>query len=91
MTSYVSKEAKTLWKKLSSLLAEKWEKPYSVVCGYVNARVSRVLPLSERQTSARATDLCLRGSRIPTSHMSRDRRPQCEDKAGFSLIHRHFS
>jgi hypothetical protein len=31
----IGKEAKTLLKKLSSLLAEKWEKPYSVVCGYV--------------------------------------------------------
>jgi hypothetical protein len=28
---------KTLLKKLSSLLAEKWEKPYSVVCGYVSS------------------------------------------------------
>jgi hypothetical protein len=26
-------EAKTLLKKLSGLLAEKWEKPYSEVCG----------------------------------------------------------
>jgi hypothetical protein len=71
----VGKEAKILPKKLSSLLADKWEKPYSVVCGYVNAQVSIV----------RATHLCLRGSRIPTSHMSRDRHPQWEDKAGFGL------
>jgi hypothetical protein len=33
--------AKTLLKQQSSLLAEeKWEKPYSTVCGYVNAQVS---------------------------------------------------
>jgi hypothetical protein len=53
--------AKTLLKKLSSLLAEKWEKPYSVVCGYVNAQMSIAV--------VRATHLCLRGSRIPTSQM----------------------
>jgi hypothetical protein len=33
----LGKEAKTLLKKLSGLLAKKWEKPYSEVCGYVNA------------------------------------------------------
>jgi hypothetical protein len=32
----LSKEAKTLLKKLSALLAEKWEKPCSQVCGCVN-------------------------------------------------------
>jgi hypothetical protein len=31
----IGKEAKIFLKKLSSLLAEKWEQPYSVVCGYV--------------------------------------------------------
>jgi hypothetical protein len=36
----IGNEAKTLLKKLSSLLFEKWEKPYSVVCGYVNAQMS---------------------------------------------------
>jgi hypothetical protein len=37
----IGKEAKTFLKKLSTLLAEKWEKPYSVVvCGYVNAQMS---------------------------------------------------
>jgi hypothetical protein len=78
----IGKEAKTLLKKLSSLLADKWEKPYSVVCGYVNAQMSIAI--------VRATHLCLRGSRIPTSHMSSDRRPQWEDKAGFGL-YRHSS
>jgi hypothetical protein len=34
----LGKDAKILLKKLSSLLAEKWEKSYSKVCGYVNAR-----------------------------------------------------
>jgi hypothetical protein len=45
--------------------------------GYVNTQVSIAI--------VRATHLCLRGSRIPTSHMSRDRHPQREDKAGFGL------
>ncbi len=77
----IGKEAKTFLKKLSTLLAEKWEKPYSVVCGYVNAQMSIAI--------VRATHLCLRGSRIPTSKMS-DRRPQWEDKAGLGLF-RHSS
>jgi hypothetical protein len=73
----LGKEAKTLLKKLSAQLAEKWEKPYSQVCGYVNARMSIAV--------VRATHLCLRGSRIPTSKMSR-RLPQWEDKAGLGLF-----
>jgi hypothetical protein len=77
----IGKETKTLLKKLSSLLAEKWEKPYSVVCGYVNAQMSIAI--------VRATHLCLRGSRIPTSQMS-DRRPKWESKAGLGLF-RHSS
>jgi hypothetical protein len=75
----IGKEAKTMLKKLSSLLAEKWEKPYSVVCGYVNAQVSIAI--------VRATHLCLRGSRVPISEMS-SRRPQWEDRAGLSLYRR---
>ena len=36
----LGKESRTLLKKLSALLAEKWEKPYSEICGYVNAQMS---------------------------------------------------
>jgi hypothetical protein len=36
----IGKEVIILLKRLSSLLAEKWEKPYSVVRGYVNAQMS---------------------------------------------------
>jgi hypothetical protein len=36
----LGKEAKTLLKKILALLAKKWEKLYSEVCGYVNARMS---------------------------------------------------
>jgi hypothetical protein len=35
---FLDKEAGTLL--ISALLAEKWEKPYSQVCGHVNARMS---------------------------------------------------
>jgi predicted transcriptional regulator len=73
----IGKEAKTLLKMLSTLLAEKWGKSYSEVCGYVNARMSIAI--------VRATHLCLRGSRVPSSQMS-NRRPQWEDKAGLSLF-----
>jgi hypothetical protein len=62
----IGKEAKTLLKKLSTLLSNKWKKPY-----YVNARMSIAI--------VRATNLCLRDSRIPTSQMS-NRRPQWKDK-----------
>jgi hypothetical protein len=75
----LGKEAKILLKKLSARLAEKWEKPYSEVCGYVNARMSIAI--------VRATHLCLRGSRIPTSKMC-NRLPQWEDKAGLGLFRR---
>jgi hypothetical protein len=64
------KETKCLLKTLSILLSDKWEKPYAVVCGYVNAPMSIAI--------VRATHICLRGSRIPTSKMS-NRHPQWEE------------
>jgi hypothetical protein len=78
----LGKEAKILLRKLSSMLAEKWEKPYSEVCGYVNARMSIA-----RMSIAivRATHLCIRGSRIPTGKMC-NRLPQWEDEAGLGLF-----
>jgi hypothetical protein len=46
----LGKEAQTLLKKISALLAKKWEKLYSEVCGYVNARMCiMLLPLFEPQ------------------------------------------
>ena len=74
----IGKEAKATLQRLSARLAEKWGKAYSQVCGFVNARMSIAI--------VRATHLCLRGSRIPTSQMS-NRRPQWEDQAGLSLFH----
>ena len=73
----IGKEGKTVLKRLSALIAEKWDKPYSEVCGYVNAKMSIAI--------VRATHLCLRGSRVPTSQMS-NRRPEWEDQAGLSLF-----
>ena len=49
----VGREAKTLLKKLSTLIAEKSRKSYSEVCGYVNACMSI--------TIIQATHLCLWG------------------------------
>jgi hypothetical protein len=68
----IGKEAKTLIKWLSLILAEKWEKPYAEVCGYVNARMSIAI--------VRATHRCLRGSRVPTGKMSEKHFPQWEDR-----------
>jgi hypothetical protein len=77
MHGFLGKGAKTLLKKVSGLLAKKWEKPYSEVCGYGNAGMSIAL--------VRATHLCLHGSRIPMGEMS-TRLPQWEDKAGLGLF-----
>jgi hypothetical protein len=73
----LGKEAKCLLKKLSTVLTDKWEKPYAVVRDYVNARMSIAI--------VQATHICLRDSRIPTSTIS-NRRPQWEDKARLSLF-----
>jgi hypothetical protein len=70
--------SENLAEEATALLAAKWEKPYSQVCGYVNARMSIAI--------VRVTHLYLRGSRIPTGRMSRH--PQWEDSAGLSIFHR---
>jgi hypothetical protein len=72
----IGQEAGELLKRLSLRLAEKWERPYSVVRGFVNARMSIAI--------VRATHLCLRGSRVPLSQISR--RPLWEDRAGLGLF-----
>ena len=69
-------EAKNILKQLSRLLVTKWERPYSVVCGLVRARMSIAC--------VRANHLCLRGSRIPFSKTSR--RIQWSDGAGVGLF-----
>ena len=69
-------EAKNVLKQLSRHLAEKWERPYSVVCGLVRARMSIAC--------VRANHMCLRGSRVSFSKTSR--RIQWSDGAGVGLF-----
>jgi hypothetical protein len=73
----LGKEATTFSKRLAAKLASKWQRTYSEVCGYVNARLSIAI--------VRATHLCLRGSRVPTDKMS-TRRALWEDGAGLGLL-----
>ncbi len=72
-----AKEAKAFLQHLSAMIAKKWNKPYSQVCGYVNARMSIAI--------VRATHMCLRGSRIPSSQMCY-RRQTWEGGAGLGLF-----
>ena len=51
-------EAKAARKRLASILAVKWNRNYSQVCGFVHSRLAVAL--------VRATSKCLRGSRKPT-------------------------
>ena len=69
-------EAQAFLKRLAKLLAEEWEKPYSTVRGFINARMSIAL--------VRATNRCIRGSRIPASNMSN--RFRWEGGAGLGLL-----
>ena len=68
-----AEEAKFVLQQLSQLLAQKWSKLRS----YTNARMSIAL--------ARATTMCLRGSRIPASTLSR---PRCWDDCGALALFR---
>ena len=70
-------EAQQLLKRIAGKLAIRWQATYSQVCGYVNARMSIAI--------IRATHLCLRGSRVPTKHIS-TRWSQWDDGAGLGLF-----
>ena len=48
--------------RIVSRLATKWRQPYSRTCGYVKSRISITL--------VRATNWCIRGSRVPTHRIS---------------------
>jgi hypothetical protein len=50
-------EAKAATQRLASLLAEKWHRPYSTVCGFLHARLGIAL--------ARSASQCLRADRNP--------------------------
>ena len=73
----LGKEATRLLQRLALRIAKKTGRAYSKVCGIVRARMSIAI--------VRATHLCLRGSRIPTTAMSR--RPAWLDGAGLGLFH----
>ena len=77
----LGREAKATLQRLSSLLSEKWHRPYSVVCGYVQARMSIAI--------VRATNRCLRGARLPARAMSYAHFPEWMDGSGFSLFRAH--
>ena len=76
-TGRVYKEAHSFIQCLSAKLAGKWQKTYSTVCGYANARVSLAI--------IHATHLGLHGSRIP-AHQISHRQPQWEDRAGLGAF-----
>jgi len=65
-------EARAFLKRLAKLLAEEWEKPYSTVRGFINARMSIAL--------VRARNRCIRGSRIPANRF------RWEGGAGLGLL-----
>ena len=60
-------EATATLKRIASRLATKWRQPYSKTCGYVKSRVAI--------TFVRATNRCLRGSRVHAHRIS-VQRPQ---------------
>ena len=71
----LGREARSLLKQLSLRLADKWQKPYSVVAGIVRSRMSIAI--------IRASHQCIRGSRIPFRSISR--RIAWEDGSGTAL------
>ena len=73
----MGREANYVTKRLAAILAERWNRPYSQVCGFVKARLNIAI--------VRATHLCIRGSRIPASKISRHI-PLWEDGSGLSLF-----
>ena len=70
-------EATAALKRIASRLDTKWKQPYSKMCGYVKSRVAITL--------VRATQRCLRGSRVPAHRIS-VQQPQWEDGAGLNLF-----
>ena len=69
-------EAHQLLGRIAKKLAWKWQRPHSVVCSLVRTRVSIAI--------ARATHLCLRGSRVPANQTSYKIR--WDDGAGVGLF-----
>ena len=71
----LGREAKNLLKQLSLRVADKWQKPYSVVAGIVRSRMSIAI--------IRASHQCIRGSRI--SFWSMSKKIVWEDGSGTGL------
>lgn len=69
-------EAQQFVRRLAVLFAEKWHQPYSVVCGWIRARLSLA--------ALRATHHTLRGSPVPF-FQSKKRHPQWDDGTGLGL------
>jgi hypothetical protein len=59
----LGREAKNLVKHIALRPTSKWQRHYSVIRGFVNARINLAI--------LRATNLCIRGSRVPASKMSK--------------------
>ena len=75
----IGAEADAVLQQLSRFLAQKWDKPYSTVRGYVTARMSFAI--------ARGSSLCLRGSRVPSGKHGFSHRPQWDDAAAALALH----
>ena len=69
-------EARAFLKRLAKLLTEEWEMPYSIVRGFINARMSIAL--------VGATNRYIRGSRTTVSNMPN--RFRWEGGAGLGLL-----
>ena len=71
----LGEETKATVKQLAWLLSQKWDRPYSQICGLICSQLS--------VTIVWASHLCLRGSRVPYCKISRC--IQWEGKAGVEL------
>ena len=64
------KEARSFEKRIASLLADKWERSYSALVGYVRGRMAMSI--------LRANNACLRGARVKNRTV-----PWVEDSAAY--------
>jgi len=76
----LGREAKAFLQRLAAHLADKWQRPYAPVCGYIHTRVAISL--------VRASHLCIRGSRQPLSTIAYPIPPmlQMDHNSGFHLM-----
>ena len=73
----LGKEGDFFIRRLAGRLSTKWQRPYSMVKGFVTTRIS--------VAAIRGASLCVRGSRVPADQIS-CRRHQWEDGAGLGLF-----